>query len=57
MSEHSKKELLIWLMVCVTVVLCSMSLSDCQHKKIDITCDVKEPACLKLLELNGKDRG
>ncbi len=42
------KQLLLTAMVCLTVVACAGLLRDCRN--IHVTCDVKEPACVKMLE-------
>lgn len=49
MTSNDFKDLAMIAMVCVTAGFCVTHITKCDHRNIDITCDVKEPACIKFL--------
>ena len=48
------KELLQMAMACATIVACAALLRTCDHKKFELTCDVREPKCVELWDKAAK---
>lgn len=47
--SHSIKEIIVVLIVTIGAIFCTKYISRCSVQNIDITCDVKEPACIDFL--------